>query len=195
MTNPAIASSTPSLQVTTPGGSFSGFLQWLKSRGSISDYISLLYDFISKPFSSWPTHLQDMYKQYQQSIGATGGGGSGSNLPAPITDYSPVKPVQMHQTVKRAPKGYVTVEYNGQKVYMRRELARTLHLFKPAKKPPISVREWEAAKSWQRVQKKVEKVAKDVDLKTEKRGRSTRRSRPAPRRRTSGEVQEAIIVK
>lgn len=198
VTNPIpMTTSQPPLQVTSPTGNFSGFLNWLKTQGAISDYISLLYTFITQPFSSWPTHLQTLYNQYKASLGTgtggTGTGGTGTGLTIPGLNLSPVMQVQTHVVAKRAPKGYVTVHYNGQEVYMRKEIARSLHLYKARKKPPISVREWESAKSWQRVQKKIEKVAKDVDLKTEKRGRSRRTTtrRTPPR----GEVQEAIIVK
>jgi hypothetical protein len=60
------------------------------------------------------------------------------------------------------PSGYVTVEIpgTGEMVYMQKRIAQARGLWKPAAKPPISVREWKSAKAFGRVQKKLEKLNK-----------------------------------
>lgn len=177
-------------------GNFSGFLNWLKNKGTTSDIISLAAQFITSPFSGWPSHIQALYRQYQNSLIAPGGGsssGGSSGVPAlpGMTAINPVEPVTFTTKVERAPSGYVTVEYQGQKVYMLKVLARKYGLWKPRKKPPISVSEWESAKNWQKAQRRVKKVAGEVGLTTHEKGRSTSRK---PSRSQIKEIAEAVVI-
>lgn len=68
------------------------------------------------------------------------------------------------RTQYRAPKGYVVVrDKDGQPFGILRKAAIQLGLWKPAKKPPISVREWNALKMSHRVVKKMKRVNKMAD--------------------------------
>ena len=76
-----------------------------------------------------------------------------------------VLPLSQGEVYTRAPRGYVTVEWQGQKFFMLKAQARSMKLWKPAKKPPISVTNWESlkrAKSAVRQLKKVGKAAEEV---------------------------------
>jgi len=61
----------------------------------------------------------------------------------------------------RAPKGFVVVRLPGVKPFpMMRDMAIKFNLWKPAKKPPISVTDWESLKRADRVVKKLKLVVK-----------------------------------
>lgn len=61
----------------------------------------------------------------------------------------------------RAPKGYVVVrDPNGRPYAILKSYARSNGLWTPAKKPPISVRDWHAFKKAQAVAKKLRKIAR-----------------------------------
>jgi hypothetical protein len=78
-------------------------------------------------------------------------------LPSPTLDDSFLK------TYYRAPKGYVVVNDGKGKPYpMRKDIARKLGLWKPAKKPPIKVKDYEALKRAHRTTKKLKKIGKMV---------------------------------
>lgn len=60
----------------------------------------------------------------------------------------------------RAPKGYVTVEWQGKKFFMLKVNAKTAGLWRPNKKPPISVTDWSNLKGANRTVKKLKRVNK-----------------------------------
>lgn len=76
--------------------------------------------------------------------------------------------VEPMQTVRnKAPKGYVIVDMpdgSGKKAVLK-SVARSLGLWKPAKKPPISASEWNKLKTADRVRKKAKKIAMTADFK------------------------------
>lgn len=72
----------------------------------------------------------------------------------------------------RAPKGYVVIrDANGRPFAVNKQIARSFGLWRPKKKPPISVSDWQAFQKAQRVEKKLRKIAGPALRK-----RSTRRS-------------------
>jgi len=61
----------------------------------------------------------------------------------------------------RAPKGYVVIRLQGIKPFpMRRDMAIKFGVWKPAKKPPISVTDWESLKRADKVIRKLKVVVK-----------------------------------
>ena len=60
----------------------------------------------------------------------------------------------------RAPKGYVTVEWQGKKFFMLKVNAKAAGLWRPNKKPPISVRDWSNLKGANRTVNKLKRVNK-----------------------------------
>lgn len=61
--------------------------------------------------------------------------------------------------IARPPRGYVTVMYAGQKVFMLKGCARDLGLWKPRPKPPISTKNWNALKRARTAQRQVDRAA------------------------------------
>jgi hypothetical protein len=60
----------------------------------------------------------------------------------------------------RAPKGFVIVRQNGQYVgAVRKDVARRAKLWKPARKPPITARDWHCYQTAEKVEKKLRKIA------------------------------------
>lgn len=79
------------------------------------------------------------------------------------------------KTYYRAPKGYVVVrDQSGRPYALKKEIARQMGWWKPAKKPPISVSDWQAFKKAERVAKKLKKIANSRFVKP-----TTRRSTKA----------------
>lgn len=65
------------------------------------------------------------------------------------------------KTYFRAPKGYVVVkDGNGRPFPLLKTVARQLGLWKAAKKPPISVRDWESLKRGNKAVNKIKRVNK-----------------------------------
>lgn len=65
------------------------------------------------------------------------------------------------KTAVRAPKGYVVIrDMQGRPFGVNKQIAKSFGLWKPKKKPPISVRDWEALKRADRTVKKLKKVVK-----------------------------------
>ena len=60
----------------------------------------------------------------------------------------------------RAPKGYVTVEWQGKKFFMLKMNAKAAGLWRPNKKPPISVTDWSNLKGANRTVNKLKRVNK-----------------------------------
>lgn len=59
----------------------------------------------------------------------------------------------------RAPRGYVIVrDADGRPFPLLKKIAQQFHLWKPAKKPPISVRDWQSLKRADRVVHKMRKI-------------------------------------
>jgi len=113
-----------------------------------------------------------LLNQGAQALGLQGG-----NVSVPLNGATanmglPIAPV-MNTTagvIHHAPKGYVVVEItgsNGQlvKVAMWKPLARSLKLWKPRRKPPISASDWKAVTTAKRVKGKAKKLAMDSGFK------------------------------
>lgn len=60
----------------------------------------------------------------------------------------------------KAPRGYVIVEYNGQKVAMLKEIARKCGYWKPQAKPIMTAAEGKCLRRAARLTKKVDRIAK-----------------------------------
>jgi len=76
------------------------------------------------------------------------------------------------KTYYRAPRGYVVIrDASGRPFAVNKQMARSFGLWKPAKKPPISVGDWQKFKAAERVEKKLKKIAGPA---LRKRGYSTR---------------------
>ncbi|MEJ2746294.1 MAG: hypothetical protein P8123_11525 [bacterium] len=64
------------------------------------------------------------------------------------------------KTYYRAPRGYVVLrDANGRPFAINKAMAKSFGLWKPRKKPPISVSDWQAFKKAERVEKKLKKIA------------------------------------
>lgn len=125
----------------------------------------------SQPFGAWPGDALGYFQSFMNKEGRSIISG-GSFLPGfpmdVITD-------PMLDTICRAPKGYVIVEYEGQKVAMLKDVARKFGFWKPASKPPISATEYRQAKAAGRVANKVARLASTLDCKPLKVTRTCRK--------------------
>jgi hypothetical protein len=64
------------------------------------------------------------------------------------------------QTYYRAPRGYVVVrDASGRPFAVNKAIARSFGIWRPKKKPPISVSDWQAYKKAERVEKKLKRIA------------------------------------
>lgn len=123
------------------------------------------------------------------------GGGGGPTVPkspagrasaAMMGNLPLVLPVE-YRAVAKPPRGYVTVNYNGQPVFMLKGCARDLGLWKAPPKPPISASDWRTLRRAGMVAKRVDRITKISDKVTGKKrtrtvmvtstGRRTRRKR------------------
>lgn len=89
------------------------------------------------------------------------GGGSGGSGLIGIPELERIAPISMPAyptMVYRAPKGYSTVTWQGEKLFVRTDVAKTLKLVKSRKKPPISAKDWDAVKSAKRIDTKLAKM-------------------------------------
>lgn len=105
--------------------------------------------------------------------GQTGGiipQGPGGGLQFPWSDPSTpsaLKPFALDDSFLkvqyRSPKGYVTVrDPQGRPYPLLRSIAVKMGLWKPKRKPPISVKDWSAFKRAERVERKLRKIARGV---------------------------------
>ena len=70
------------------------------------------------------------------------------------------------KVIADCPPGYVAVDLpNGGKACVLKEVARSMKLWKPRKKPPISASDWGKLKAADRVKKKAKKIAQTADFK------------------------------
>lgn len=70
----------------------------------------------------------------------------------------------------RAPKGYVVIkDASGRPYPILKAYARSMGLWSPQKKPPISVKDWTALKAADRTSKKLRKIANMAGVKTTRR--------------------------
>lgn len=93
--------------------------------------------------------------------------GPGGKLQAPWSD--PRIPEYLKQfalddayltPVYRAPRGYVVIkDAKGRPFAVNKAMAKAFGLWKPKRKPPISVSDWQAFKKAERVEKKLKKIA------------------------------------
>lgn len=82
----------------------------------------------------------------------TGGNGLDCNIQVMVPP--------MKQVRNRAPRGYVIVDYRGQKVAMLKEVARKCGLWKPRAKPLFTASEAKTIRKAARLQKKGDRLAK-----------------------------------
>jgi len=111
-----------------------------------------------------------MFEDYGREVPNTNirGRGMGAILPSQVYNAQSPMPIFLNATdtilVEKAPRGYVMVTMpNGTRLPMERHAAIHAKLFRPAKKPPISVRDWESLKRADRVIKKLRIVGKKAD--------------------------------
>jgi len=87
---------------------------------------------------------------------------TGSSTPDALKQWS--LDDQFLRVYYRAPKGYVVIrDANGKPFPVMKSAAKAFGLWKPAKKPPISVRDWSALKRSSSVIKKLTKVTKRAE--------------------------------
>jgi hypothetical protein len=101
---------------------------------------------------------------------------------AAMGDLALTLPVE-YSYVARPPRGYVTVMYAGQKLFMLKGCARDLGLWKPRPKPPISTKNWNALKRARTAQRQVDRAAETAASIT---GCSTSSRRRSSSSRKSG---------
>lgn len=92
----------------------------------------------------------------------TGENGQPKTTPAPpqpgnMPGCQMTVPVRFEQRA-RVPRGYVVVNWQGQKIGMLKAAARACGLWKPSKKPPISAKDWGCLQRANRVVNRIEKV-------------------------------------
>lgn len=114
--------------------------------------------------------------------------GPGTGMPAkgPSTNTALLPAVAQpvfETTPARAPKGYVTITVSqqlhaqwlgvalGSKLWMRKDVARALKLWKAPARPPISASDWKALKTAHRTSKKIRKIASVAGFATREKGR------------------------
>jgi len=149
----------------------SRFLDWLKVLGAVG---SLLANMASSTIFEWPIILQDLILLfYHDEVQAVEIGpavvaeanrntapttpGFGGGYSGALQHYAPpIIPAVPVMRVKQV-KGYVTVTdpTTGQKALMLKALAKAAGLYKPRRKPPISAKDWAAAKAGQRIERKL----------------------------------------
>ena len=117
----------------------------------------------------WIPDVLEQYYAPERFETQPANGGGAVNCDVPQVMVSP-----MQKVIHKAPKGYVIVECppgSGQKVAMLKPVARHYGLWKPRKKPPISVRDWNCLNRADRTIKKLETVQKKADNVGKKRRR------------------------
>lgn len=114
------------------------------------------------PWGQWSSNLRRLFRQWwsDRFKELPGGdaptlGGGFSAMPL-ITEAVPV-------TQLRAPKGYVMVDVNGQKVAMLEGAARQFRLWRPRRKPPITAADLAAINRAARAKKRIKALDKKVD--------------------------------
>jgi len=82
----------------------------------------------------------------------------GASMPSVMPD---VLDPSVLKTYYRAPKGYVIVRdpASGQVMAVRKAIAKAYHLWKPARKPPISASDWHHYQRNRQLEKKLLKIA------------------------------------
>lgn len=101
------------------------------------------------------------------------GGGLALTLPLELT------------AIAKPPAGYVTVIYNGERMFMLKGCARDLGLWKARRKPPISASDWRTLAKASMTAKKVDRLCKMSDKITGKKRTKTVYKKAAPVRRRS----------
>jgi len=92
----------------------------------------------------------------------TGGAAPGLSTPAANLEMTNTLPMTSGKMVLKPPRGYVTVQVGIQRMFMLRHMAIKQGLWKPARKPPISVRDWSCIQGASRVVKKLKTIEKKV---------------------------------
>lgn len=134
----------------------------------LGGYLTLdaINELFRQPFGAWPGDALGAFRSFMntseaQSLLSTSSGVSGLFPQAVIVD-------PIIDTIHRAPRGYVIVEYpenSGRKMAMLKTVARQFGYWKPAAKPPISATEYKQAKAADKVGRKLMTVAKNLDHK------------------------------
>lgn len=86
----------------------------------------------------------------------------GLSVPGQNLQLANVLPLSFGTAMVRPPRGYVTVRVNNQNVFMLRKIAIANKMWKPAKKPPMSVRDWNCILGANRVVKKLKAIEMKV---------------------------------
>lgn len=147
------------------------FSRWSTGLGAFIS-IDAVMELFQQPFSSWPGDALGYFQSFMNSEGQQILGGSGmKGLDALMPQDIILPPII--DTIHRAPKNYVIVEKDGQKVAMLKVIAQKFGFWKPSAKPPISATEYRQAKAAGRVANKVERLAKTLDTKPLKVSRTT----------------------
>lgn len=99
------------------------------------------------------------YSSQSSSVPAVGTMQLPMNVPGAM-GLPPMLSLDQGRTYYRAPRGYVTVEWQGKKFFMLKANAKQAKLWTPNKKPPISVTNWEHLKGANRTVKKLKSINK-----------------------------------
>ena len=104
-----------------------------------------------------PAVVAEANRNTAPSTPGFGGGYSGA-----LQHYAPPIIPAIPVTRVKQVKGYVTVTnpMTGEKALMLKALAKAAGLYKPRAKPPISAKDWKAAKAGQRIERKLATMMK-----------------------------------
>lgn len=105
------------------------------------------------PWQQWSQGARNVWNQFSNSQ-STGFDASDFN-----SCMMPIVVDPTYEMRATAPRGYVIVEHNGQKVAMEKGRARQCGKWKPAKKPPITAAEYRQLQTAVRVEKKIKGLA------------------------------------
>lgn len=154
--------------VSVAGALARSFFNYLKSLGAVLTFEEV-NNLMGQPLGNWPTSFADVWTPWTRSDEAQRAimGSKGvSTMGMDPCDLPVCVPAEL-KTIHAAPRGYVIVEKDGQKVAMEKTMARKFGYYKPSAKPPISATEFKQAKAAARVEKKIARLAGTMNLKCE----------------------------
>lgn len=154
------------------------FITFLRNAGTAITWVN---QFINSPAYNWPVFLIDLALFWLEKGAPTEARQAGfseaasqaqlvvppgGNLPVPgpgipggLEAIAPTVMAATPTMVYKAPPGFVTVTIQGQKVWMRKQVAYSLGYKKRRKRPPFSAAEWETLKTAGRVEEKVKRLS------------------------------------
>ena len=150
------------------------FLDWLEAAGMVA---SLLQQLATSSIFAWPRIVQDLILLFYHDEPAAAeqlpfvvseanrtfpqtGPGIPGNLPA---EFLPVAMPAQARVSYRAPRGMVTVNdptNPGQKLWVRKSVAKAMGLYKERAKAPVTGLEWKAVKKASQIEKKLARMLK-----------------------------------